>query len=399
MSCEAWQEDLSAYCDGELEPSRVPAMERHLAECAECRESLAQLKQIRSLGQSLERIEAPSCLRQEVLSRISKDQAKAPGRRWFVFGLRWVVPALACCFVLFAARVYFKEQPHWLGKQPKEASLSKFEEDAMLSQEPLNEMDALGGKEPDEALRIGKEQVEPELFDKEVEPSEPPIQEAFAETDLPAHESAPALEEAPASKDVSVPGNGLASKEVFQLEEKGELREEPHSDALDEEELGLHAGAYSEPAESVRGLPVAESLASTTREKEMGRSRKAETRPSVVPKKRETTEGNVLFEEIHVVSLAKAKRQTKRLLEEWNGKLISSSRKEKGRLELVLSIPPERISQLRDSLSLNGQAKRSVAAEAGEARDIQTSVSDTVAVKRKEEMATLKILLVEKDAP
>ena len=50
---EALRERLSAYLDGELAPGDVAALERHLAECAECRDELAGLREVRALLRAL----------------------------------------------------------------------------------------------------------------------------------------------------------------------------------------------------------------------------------------------------------------------------------------------------------------------------------------------------------
>lgn len=50
---EALRERLSAYLDGELAPDDVAALERHLATCAECRDELAGLREVRTLLRAL----------------------------------------------------------------------------------------------------------------------------------------------------------------------------------------------------------------------------------------------------------------------------------------------------------------------------------------------------------
>ncbi len=50
---EALRERLSAYLDGELAPADAAALERHLAACAECRDELAGLREVRALLRAL----------------------------------------------------------------------------------------------------------------------------------------------------------------------------------------------------------------------------------------------------------------------------------------------------------------------------------------------------------
>lgn len=49
----ALRERLSAYLDGELAPDDAAALERHLAACAECRDELAALREVRTLLRAL----------------------------------------------------------------------------------------------------------------------------------------------------------------------------------------------------------------------------------------------------------------------------------------------------------------------------------------------------------
>ncbi|HKS68809.1 MAG TPA: zf-HC2 domain-containing protein, partial [Ktedonobacterales bacterium] len=50
---EVLRERLSAYLDGELAPGDDAALERHLATCAECRDELAGLREVRALLRAL----------------------------------------------------------------------------------------------------------------------------------------------------------------------------------------------------------------------------------------------------------------------------------------------------------------------------------------------------------
>ena len=44
-----WQDDLSAYIDGQLGPRRKEALESHLAECGACRDELEELRSVVAL--------------------------------------------------------------------------------------------------------------------------------------------------------------------------------------------------------------------------------------------------------------------------------------------------------------------------------------------------------------
>lgn len=49
-----WQDRLSEYLDGELDEAERSALEAHLEECGECRETLQELRAVVALAQSLE---------------------------------------------------------------------------------------------------------------------------------------------------------------------------------------------------------------------------------------------------------------------------------------------------------------------------------------------------------
>lgn len=74
---EALRERLSAYLDGELAPGDAAALERHLAECAECRDELAGLRNVRALLRALPQPELP---RSFALPSTTATSAAAPPR-------------------------------------------------------------------------------------------------------------------------------------------------------------------------------------------------------------------------------------------------------------------------------------------------------------------------------
>lgn len=54
MSSDQWTARLSEYIDGELAPTDHATLERHLSECDECRETVTQLRRVRSRAGVLE---------------------------------------------------------------------------------------------------------------------------------------------------------------------------------------------------------------------------------------------------------------------------------------------------------------------------------------------------------
>jgi tetratricopeptide (TPR) repeat protein len=96
-----YRESIQELIDGTINAIRRAELERHLAECAECRSFLADMKSIRSLAGSLDPLEAPGRvwlqiagrLRQE--GRIQAPPAPAPSR-----APRYAMLAIAASLVL-----------------------------------------------------------------------------------------------------------------------------------------------------------------------------------------------------------------------------------------------------------------------------------------------------------
>ena len=76
---------LSAYCDGDLDPVRTAVVERHLAECADCRAEVADLQTLLRLLHSTPPVEAPPWLSSRIMARVREQQAVRHGwlRRLF----------------------------------------------------------------------------------------------------------------------------------------------------------------------------------------------------------------------------------------------------------------------------------------------------------------------------
>ncbi len=75
--------DAAAYALGALQPAEAEAFRRHLAECASCRDELAQFQHAAdSLPLSAPQLEAPRELRQRVMAQVKAEpRASAAPRR------------------------------------------------------------------------------------------------------------------------------------------------------------------------------------------------------------------------------------------------------------------------------------------------------------------------------
>ena len=96
---DQWTARLSEYVDGELPADERVALERHLAECAACREIASELRQVRELAGMAADVQPPRDLWPGIQQRIgdgAQDARVLPFRRRWAF----TVPQLAAAAVL-----------------------------------------------------------------------------------------------------------------------------------------------------------------------------------------------------------------------------------------------------------------------------------------------------------
>jgi predicted anti-sigma-YlaC factor YlaD len=78
MSCDAFQQDLKAYLDGELSEAREAEVERHVQECASCADELEALSDLSWRVAQLAEPEPPPELAARILARVKRRRR----RRW-----------------------------------------------------------------------------------------------------------------------------------------------------------------------------------------------------------------------------------------------------------------------------------------------------------------------------
>ncbi len=122
LSCEETRDEFSALLDGELDTGRRTAVERHLAECAECLRELGRYQKVSDLYANLEAVHAPEDFEQRVARAIRPKTTPFPLRRapW-----RRLVPVLAAAALALIAVTYFAVMP--AVHAPGQIQLSKME--------------------------------------------------------------------------------------------------------------------------------------------------------------------------------------------------------------------------------------------------------------------------------
>lgn len=80
MRCKTVAQWLSEYVDGVLAADQVIELKQHLADCASCRQSLADLRQTLALVQELEEVAPPADLLQRIHTQIEAEATPVPGK-------------------------------------------------------------------------------------------------------------------------------------------------------------------------------------------------------------------------------------------------------------------------------------------------------------------------------
>ena len=76
-TCRAFEEDLSALLDGELEPARETEVRAHAAGCARCAERLARLARVDEALRSLPDAETPADLAERLRVRLDEERRRS----------------------------------------------------------------------------------------------------------------------------------------------------------------------------------------------------------------------------------------------------------------------------------------------------------------------------------
>ena len=76
-TCRAFEEDLSALLDGELEPAREAEVRAHTAGCARCAERLARLARVDEALRSLPDAETPADLAERLRVRLEEERRRS----------------------------------------------------------------------------------------------------------------------------------------------------------------------------------------------------------------------------------------------------------------------------------------------------------------------------------
>ena len=110
MSCERYQDDIHRLIEGSLDPAARRDLEGHLRTCDRCAALTDDLRRVRALAGSLERLEPPA----GAWDRIAQQTVTPPRGRllWMARARRQAMPlATAACLVLAVGLVYMLKRP------------------------------------------------------------------------------------------------------------------------------------------------------------------------------------------------------------------------------------------------------------------------------------------------
>jgi len=114
-------ESLSAFADSELSAVNAQRVERHLAECDQCRVALERVRALVKSASSLPRdVAPPPAAWQEIRARLSSRAARPERRRWWHSG--WLASAAAVVLVAGTATLMLLARPTDQAKAAKFAS-------------------------------------------------------------------------------------------------------------------------------------------------------------------------------------------------------------------------------------------------------------------------------------
>jgi anti-sigma factor RsiW len=119
MNCRRFQHELYEYLDGTLSPGAQAAAERHLSECAACRQRLGQQQEVaRSLSdgfrQATESLQLPPGAGRRVLAALANERAvpvQPQGSVLFWQRLAWPLAMAAVVSLLLAGWFCFMRAP------------------------------------------------------------------------------------------------------------------------------------------------------------------------------------------------------------------------------------------------------------------------------------------------
>lgn len=112
---------LSAYCNGELDPKQARPLEEHLSKCERCRKEYDEIKFAVQMAEQLPIVSAPDSMWGEIEALLKEQSRKStPSPRRLQFGLGWIRPgyalataSLVVAFGILASLYFYATRESW----------------------------------------------------------------------------------------------------------------------------------------------------------------------------------------------------------------------------------------------------------------------------------------------
>ncbi len=152
MTCRDCQPEWSAYLDGEVSSARRAALERHLADCPDCRAELEVLRQVAGGVRALPRIQPPAGFLAEVRRKLDAAEDRSWISRLFVpVWPKVPLEALAAMVLLFGLVILVTPRHRPAHTSSSEPAAIAVLEKARSTQVPVDDHPALEREQPDRA--------------------------------------------------------------------------------------------------------------------------------------------------------------------------------------------------------------------------------------------------------
>ena len=94
MSCDNFEEKISAFVDRELNEVETAEVSAHLETCAGCRGEVRLLEKMKSAARGISGPPMPDSLRQALLAQARKSQRREAFSLWGWLAAQWRVPSI-----------------------------------------------------------------------------------------------------------------------------------------------------------------------------------------------------------------------------------------------------------------------------------------------------------------
>jgi len=101
-NCNNMENSLPLNAEGLLSDAEKMAVEKHLAECADCSKALADLQKVTAMTQGLQEVEPPPWFKQKIMARVRHEAEKKSFAQKLFYPLRFKIPVQVMATIVIA---------------------------------------------------------------------------------------------------------------------------------------------------------------------------------------------------------------------------------------------------------------------------------------------------------